>query len=285
MFQVYISSGSMKYFFSLFLFIALATSCIAETITIVADEWPPFNGRAKSRDEGYMVDIARMIFEDKGIDVKYVTMPWKRAIAGTRQGVYTAVVGASKRDAAGFVFPEEELARNTLAFYVKKGNSWRFQGVDSIRQITLGVIAGYDYRQWLNEYIKENRNNASKVQILTGNVPLQRSLQKLMLDRIDVVVDTEAAILWEAKRLGFLNEIESAGYGGEPAFCYIAFSPKRADSPIYAKILSDGIAQLRTNGKLQNILDKYGLTDWRLPTRENQLKNESQQKKGSLVKP
>ena len=253
----------MKYFLSLLFIIALATICTAETITIVADEWPPFNGEANSQAEGYMVDIARIIFEAKGIEVKYVTMPWKRAIAGTRQGMYTAAVGASKTDAVGFIFPEEELARNKLAFYVKKDNSWRFKGVESIHQIKLGVIAGYDYRQWLNDYIKEHSNNANKVQILTGDVPLQRSLQRLLLGRINVVVDSEAAILWEAKRLGFSNEIECAGYGDEPSFCYIAFSPNIPSSPIYAQILSDGIAQLRSNGKLQKILDKYGLTDWR----------------------
>jgi polar amino acid transport system substrate-binding protein len=243
----------------------MATTCVAETITMVADEWPPFNAAANSREEGYMVDIAREVFEEKGIEVEYMTMPWKRALAETRKGTYTAVIGASKTDAAGFVFPKEELACNKLAFYVKKGNPWKFKDIESIKRVRLGVIAAYDYRQWLNEYIKANSNNPDKVQILTGDVPLQRNLSKLLLDRIDVVVDTEAAILWEAKRLGISHDIEPAGYGSEPSFCYIAFSPNRARSPIYAEILSDGIAKLRENGKLQDILDKYGLIDWKKP--------------------
>lgn len=255
----------MKYFVFFCCIIAIASTCTAETITIVADEWPPFNGKANSQDEGYMVDIVRIVFEEKGIEVKYITMPWKRAIAETKQGVYTAAIGASKTDAVGFVFPEEELARNRLAFYVKKGNIWKFQGIESIQQIKLGVIAGYDYRQWLNEYITKNSNNTNKIQILTGDIPLQRGLQGLLLDRIDVVVDTEAAILSEAKRSSLSHQIQSAGYGHELSFCYIAFSPNIPRSPIYAQILSDGIAQLRSNGKLQNILDKYGLIDWRNP--------------------
>ena len=215
------------------------------------------------KEPNLKVDIARIVFETKGINLKYVTMPWKRALLETRQGIYAAVIGASKTDAAGFVFPEEELARNKLAFYVKKGSIWRFKGVESIEQIKLGAAAGYDYRQWLNDYIKENSDNANKVQILTGDVPLQRNLQRLLLNRIDAVVDTEAAILWEAKRLGVSHEIESAGYGDEPSYCYIAFSPNAVKSPVYAQILSDGIAQLRSTGQLQIILDRYGLTDWR----------------------
>lgn len=255
----------MKYCCAFILILAMATTCFAETITMVADEWPPFNAAANSREEGYMVDIAREVFEEKGIEVQYMTMPWKRALAETRKGTYAAVIGASKTDAAGFVFPEEELARTKLAFYVKKGNPWKFKDIESIKQIKLGAIAGYDYRQWLNDYIKANSNNPDKVQILTGDVPLQRNLSKLLLDRIDVVVDTEAAILWEAKRLGISHDIEPAGYGSEPSLCYIAFSPNRAKSSIYAQILSDGIVKLRGNGKLQDILDKYGLIDWKKP--------------------
>jgi len=255
----------MRYFVVFYFIIAMATTCPAETITIVADEWPPFNGSANSQAEGYMVDIIRIVFETHGIEVKYITMPWKRAIAETRKGVYTAAIGASKTDAVGFVFPKEELARNRLAFYVKKGNIWKFEGIESIQQIKLGVIAGYDYRQWLNEYIKKNSSNTNKIQILTGDIPLQRGLQGLLLERIDVVVDNEAAILSEANRLGIIHQIQPAGYGHELSFCYIAFSPNIARSPIYAQILSDGIVQLRSTGKLQNILDKYGLTDWRKP--------------------
>ena len=51
---------------------------------------------------------------------KLKIVPWKRAIAETRSGRYHGAIGASKTDAQGFVFPEEELARNVLSFYIKK---------------------------------------------------------------------------------------------------------------------------------------------------------------------
>ena len=101
---------------------------IAETITIVADEWPPFNGKPQSNAEGYMVDVVRTVFNARGIEVIYQNVPWKRAIRGTLSGKYNAAIGASKNDGDGLIFPEEELARNVLAFYVKKGNPWRFEG-------------------------------------------------------------------------------------------------------------------------------------------------------------
>ena len=235
----------------------------AETVTLVADEWPPFNGKPGAEKEGYMVDIAREIFEARGYTVEYKLVPWKRAILGTREGTYSGAIGASKTDAEGFIFPAEELARNFLAFYVKKGHPWRFRDYSSVKEITLGVIGGYDYRVWLNEYIQANKDDQSKVQILTGDIPLARNLQKLLKDRIDAVVDTEAAIRSVAKELGILDQIEPAGYGQEPAYCYIAFSPNNPNSQKYADILSEGIIAMRESGSLQLILDKYGLNDWK----------------------
>jgi polar amino acid transport system substrate-binding protein len=256
----------MKYITSCMgiLMILMATSVAkTETITIVADAWPPFNAEPQSNAEGYMVDIARTIFEEQGILVEYRNTPWKRAIMGTRNGTYNAAIGASKTDAKDFIFPKEELARNLLAFYVKKGNTWRFTDLDSIKQIRLATIGGYDYRKWLNDYIQSTPRNSDKVQILLGDLPLQRNLNKLLLDRVDVVVDTEAAIRWEAKRLNILHKIEPAGFGKKPSYCYIAFSPSLPKSPVYAQILSKGIERLRVNGKLQVILNKYGVIDWK----------------------
>ena len=43
---------------------------------------------------------------------------------------------------------------------------------------------------------------------------------------------------------------------------YIAFSPQKPESHKLAKILSEGMLKLRESGKLEEILNKYGLSDW-----------------------
>lgn len=233
------------------------------TIVLVADEWPPFNTLPSGSQQGYIVDIAREVFEPLGYTIDYRIVPWTRALEMTRSGMANGAVGASKTDAAGFVFPTEELARNTLAFYVKKGNPWRFSGPESIAEITLGTIAGYDYRPWLLQYIEENSKDPAKVQVIYGDDPLKRNLIKLLGDRIGVVVDTEAAIRHVAREMKILNQIECAGYGNEPAYIYIAFSPNRSDSQQLAQLLSEGITRLRESGRLAQILAMYGLVDWK----------------------
>ena len=239
------------------------TKLAAEEIILSADPWPPFNTEPGSKNEGYLIDVAREVFEPLGHQVTYTCVPWKRALDGTRSGRYTGAVGASTTDASGFIFPNEELARNVLAFYTLADNPWRFEGPESIASVTIGVAAGYDYRRWLNDYIRIHAGDAGRVQVIAGKNPLKLNLKKLLLERIDVVVDSEAVIRYTAKQMNVLEKIKPAGYGVEPAYIYIAFSPALPRSDALARQLSDGIVQLRHSGRLQAILDRYGLRDWK----------------------
>ena len=250
-----------------FLLLLMLTMCSPATwagdILLVADPWPPFNIEPGSDHEGYLVDVARAVFEPAGRTVTYKPVPWKRAIEGTRTGSYTGAIGASKTDAAGFVFPGEELARNVLAFFTRSDDLWQFEGPASLESVSIGVAAGYDYRRWLNDYISTHCDDDRRVQVIAGANSLKQNLKKLLLKRIDVVVDTEAAIRSTAKEMGILGKIRAAGYGVEPAYIYIAFSPALPESPTLANQLSEGIADLRRSGRLQSILDRYGLRDWK----------------------
>jgi len=248
---------------SLFFIFFMTLPAIAAEIILVADPWPPFNCETGKSQEGYIVDVARAVFEPSGHTVIYQNIPWKRALQGTHTGKYSGAIGASKTDGKGLVFPDEELARNVLSFYVRKESAWRFQGPHTIETVSIGVAAGYDYRRWLNDYIHAHRDDEGRVQVISGNNPLVQNLKKLILKRIDVIVDTEAAIRFQAQEMGILDEIKPAGYGTEPAYIYIGFSPKRGQSHELARRLSEGTIKLRKNGQLQMILDRYGLMDWK----------------------
>jgi len=246
-----------------FILLVCPTIVWSETVTLVADEWPPFNATPNAAEEGFLVDVARAVFEKKGIQVSYKLIPWRRAVELTRAGTYNGLLGASKTDAPDFIFPSEELARNVMSFYVRRDSPWVFNHRSDIEDVSLGVIAGYDYRTWLLDYIEAHRNEPRKIQVMTGRQPLQRNILKLLNNRIDAIVDNEAVILNVARRMGLNDRIKPAGYGSEIAYIYIAFSPKHADSQRYAQLLSEGLVQLRLNGQLASILSKYGLKDWK----------------------
>jgi polar amino acid transport system substrate-binding protein len=235
----------------------------AETITFVADEWPPFNIVPDKQPEGYMLDIAREVFKAHGIDVVYTVVPWQRALEGTRLGQYTAAIGPTREEAPYLVFPREELSLNRYSFWVKKGNPWRFTGNKSLQSVSLGVVDGYDYRPWLNAYIKNNKKNPKKIQSVNGSKAVEMNIRKLAAGRTDAMVENESTVIYMAKKINMTESIQFAGYDKEAARCYIGFSPAISHSQKYARMLSEGIIRLRNSGRLTQILAVYGLKDWK----------------------
>lgn len=241
----------------------LKTPAVAETITLAADEWAPYNIRPGVQPEGYMIDIAREIFGRHGIKVEYHTTTWKRALEGTRSGIYTAAVGATRDDAPSLLFPDESLAVYRLTYWARKDTTWRYTGEKSLEQISLGVIDGYHYGLQLNRYINLHRAKPARVQVVAGNSALEMNLRKLQARRIEATVDNEDSIRYTARQLGILHELMIVGREQRIENCYIAFSPAIPKSKIYARMLSEGVRELRRNGRLQQILAVYGLKDWK----------------------
>lgn len=248
--------------FMILISLVTVTFSHADTIIIVSDDWCPFNCEPGSEHPGYMVEIARLIFNKSGHTIEYINAPWNRAVDETRKGKYNAVIGAFKGDAPDFVFPENEQGIVGNSFFTKKESVWKYEGVPSLSTVNLGVIDSYDYNTEINDYIKQTPNSP-KVQVMFGKNALELNINKLIKGRIDVVLESDAVFRYKISQMGHQNKIRSAGTLGPPEKAYIAFSPTTNKSKLYAKILSDGMSELRSSGKLKTVLADYGLTDWK----------------------
>jgi len=125
----------------IFVFIAVeATVCMADAITIGADEWFPYNGPPESSLPGYGVEITRVIFEEKGHTIDYKTTNWIRAVKMTLAGQFNCVIGATSGDIPQAIFPEEPIGISLNAFFVKKGSKWKYESVDSLKLFLLELL-------------------------------------------------------------------------------------------------------------------------------------------------
>ena len=234
----------------------------ANEISFVGDLWPPFNGVPGSDEEGYFLDIARAVFEPKGHRVTYIVRPWRRAVREVEAGAYDALLGPFMSEAPGFIFPEEEIGFTTLSFFTRNDSTWTFTGLDSLKDVRLGIIQDYDYRRWLQEFRLEHPEN---LVVVSGEDAIARNLQLLIRGRIDAIPTNEFSFRYRAKAVGVLDQIRFAGHdtieGGRNL--YIAFSPSRTASKVYAEMLSEGIQELRKSGRLAEILATYDLKDWK----------------------
>lgn len=236
----------------------------ADTITVRADKWPPFNDDPASSQPGYVVEILKAIFEPLGHTIDYQTMPWTRAVEEIKAGKIDAVIGASATDAPGCVFPSEPIGMMANRFFVVKGSSWAFQNADSLKSIKLGCIDGYAYDEAeIDAYIESA--SAPAVQITTGDGALEKNIQKLQAGRIDAIIECDPVMQFTMNKMGVAADaiVVAGNPAGKNSPLYVAFTPTKETSKKYAEQFSEGLNKLRALGELKKILDRYQQTDWK----------------------
>ncbi len=240
-----------------------------ETITIVADTWCPYNCNPKSPHKGFMVDIAKQAFAKHDIEVIYSVVPWTRAIEETRKGLHTAIIGSAHGDAPDFIFPDVPQGFLQNHFYVKKAGKWRYDGINSLKNIILGIIADYSYNDELDNYIKKYKLDPNKISMMSGDDALGINLSKLKRDKINAIIEAQYVMDYYLSMNNMKNDVEDVGIlpPSKEDFLYIAFSPKdKKLARKYAAILTDETKNMRASGQLKKIMATYGLEDWEKPT-------------------
>lgn len=241
----------------------------AETITVAADVWCPYT----CAEGGYMLEIARDIFQKNHIEMDYRVEPWAQALEKTREGEYDAVIGAAKADAPDFIFPSMLQGLSNMQFWVLEGNGWNYEGIESLAKIRLGVVQDYAYSKALNDYILANQNNEDRIAVVKGNNALAENLNRLKSGAIDVLVEDENVVNYYLASQAMDIHIRMAGSpvpqeDREANYLRIAFSPKNPKAQEYAAMLDAGMKELRRSGELAKILDLYHVSDWYGITKE-----------------
>lgn len=244
---------------SLFLF--AATVAHSETILMKSDKWCPFTcnpSNTKDKQQGYVVEVAKIIFERKGHNVVFQIDSWTNSIESVRFGVATAIASTTKADAPDFIYPQKSMGSNKECFYVKTKDPWEFTNVNSLKNRKIGAAQSYAYSAELMSYLREHTEDVFKAH---GDNPLMLNIQKLQEGKINTIVENPFVFNYYTENKKIRDNFEEAGCTeGDPL--YIGFSPKNPRSKEFAKILENGIEELRKDGTLGKIIEKYSLKDW-----------------------
>ena len=252
----------MKMLKTISLWLCLPFSAVADEISLHADPWCPYNCQPGPQP-GYMIELAQKIFSKAGHRVNYQLTAWTRAKKQLTEGKISAVVGMSlsKSNASKWVFPAQNLGVEQYCFYTKHGASWRYQNIDSLSEISLGIIKSYGYGEVLDSYIKANRST-DKITAISEDSGILRNLKMASLGRIDATIGNKVVVEQVIKQNSLSGQIQQSGCKKDPRPLFIVFSLVDPKAQEYAELLSEGIRAMRASGELQTILDKYGIADW-----------------------
>ncbi|MDG9930011.1 MULTISPECIES: transporter substrate-binding domain-containing protein [unclassified Pseudomonas] len=230
-----------------------------ETLVIAADPWCPINCAADAERPGIFVELARDIFAEAGIEVRYETRNWARVLQQVRRGEINAAVGAGREDAPDFLFTDTPVALSRNCFYTLPASTWRYTGVDSLPGVRLGVINDYSYGELINAYVEAHRRDDQHVQVAAGDRALEINLNKLRLGRLDVVLENSWVLQAHLAARGRPVEVREAGCREPDVPIYLAFSPAREDSARYVELFERGLRRYRADGRLEALLRAYGV--------------------------
>lgn len=244
----------------------VASNALADTITIRADPWLPYNGVGNQAPAGYMIELARLIAEAEGHTIDYRNLPWDDAIAAVRDGRFDCVVGATRGDTPDFAFPANAWGQSQSVFFAMADGGWRWNGVESLEGKRLAVIEGYAYGEGIDAYIEQHKADASRIVVVNsvGRAAVA-AVSNLVGKRADVWIENRYVGVDTLTKLELADRIVERGALDAPEDVYIACTPADPRGARYAQMFSDGIARLRSEGKLAEVLGRYGLRDWATP--------------------
>jgi polar amino acid transport system substrate-binding protein len=226
-----------------------------------SDPWLPYVGQVSDNEEGYTIDLIREIYKPFGYTVRLVNMPWTRCIAETREGKFNGLTQSEPNEATGFIFSSESIGVTRPTFFAQPNTDWTYTGVNSLKNIRLGVIQTYTYEKSIDEYIQKNIGTKAIFSV-KGDDALPKLINLLKSGRIDAFIENRIVGTYSFLKAGAKqNQYRIAGeVPGLKLFLPLSLS--LPESIELAKIFNNRIQEMRANGSLQKILARYEVEDW-----------------------
>lgn len=246
------------------LLLLLAAVATADVVVMRADPWYPVNADPDSERPGYVVEIARFALARAGHELDYALLPWERSVDGVRRGSIDCLPGAQRIGLPDLLFSSESFGVDRMAFFARHdAPAWVFRSLPDLQTKVVAVISGYSYSETMNAFITSTPGSAN-LQITKGEKALERNIKMLLAGRVDLVLESIPAFEHKVREMGVAKLVMQAAPLPESPDIYVACSPAKASSAAYLRALDEGLRELRRSGRLQPILDKYGLRDWQL---------------------
>lgn len=249
------ASQSLRRFAAALLLAVCAQPAMAAKLTVVTEEFAPFNYTRDGRLNGYAVEVVQELLARARLDYSIASYPWSRAYEmATRMPdvlIFSMARGPEREDKFTWIAP---LARRHAYLYKLAAR----------HDINLR-----DIREVANYRVATNRGNFAQAQLQKlGQLPSrqidlsnvdQSNLKKLIAGRVDFIVATEDSVQALCATAGVpLAALErSLSMPGDSIY-FLAAS--LATPPDTVQRLRDAYEQLQKTPFIKRAAEKYNIT-------------------------
>lgn len=233
---------------------------IPNRIVLATTDWCPYACSNSDTSPGIAYEYVKAVLKKNGIDAHIEFYPWTRAIKEVRSCRAHGLLTAVREEAPYLNFTHTPTMAYRVCFFTQASNDWVFQGIQSLKQVTLGAIRGYGYDPQLDEYIRDP-NSQGSLQLISGGDEILRFINMLSLKRIDTFLDDQYVAAWQAKsnKVDF-SEVRKAGCLADNPF-YLALNPALEWGDKLIELLDGAFLKKENKALLNTILKKYTAQD------------------------
>jgi polar amino acid transport system substrate-binding protein len=248
---------------SLFLLLILNSDIRAETLNIASDIWCPYICDDKETP-GILVEALNEIAKTKKMNINFEIIPLSRSLIMASKSEIDIVLAVTRSHIADYKLQSSTQYYGGWQndFYINNKTEWLPSKLNDLEDFlnsgeTLGIIKGYEYGPYIDSL---KFKYASSIYQATGDSPLAKNIKMLQKGRISALLDSRFNVEYEVNKNNIVDLIYARSEGDfVPLF--LGFSP--TTNPKVINNIDDGLVLIRRKGILRDILEKYGVSDWR----------------------
>ncbi|MEH6347458.1 MAG: transporter substrate-binding domain-containing protein [Bermanella sp.] len=225
---------------------------LAEKIIAAGDPWPPFVD-PDSPTLGIIVEITRAAYKTQNYEIEMKFVPWARAIDGVKEADYDVLLSAwYTKERAKFLYFSDPYLENKIKIIKRKGDSFEFNGLDSLTGKNVGVVRGYGYGDEFSNATNFNRPEGKNV---------MTNIKKLVSKRVDLTLEDEivARAMMKKDSPDLLNKVEFSKKALSTNTVHVTSGLKNSRHKTIINAFNKGFKEIKSNGTLDAILKKYGI--------------------------
>lgn len=241
----------MKKFATAWLFILIfPAGILAEEITIVFEEWPPYQFTQDKEIVGMDTEVVKEAFRRMGTNIKFRSLPWARALEEVKNGDAHAIFSIAYPDQHQFLhFPKTPISAQRSVFFVRKDSDMKISDISDLEGVSVGVVRDNFYGDRFDKNEKIKRDVANNQFLI---------FKKLLAKRHDIMISFDVVGLYVAKQMGITDKVKTLDYVVDDQPTYVAFSKaKGSQNTELAKQFSETLEQLHKEGFTEKIRKKY----------------------------
>lgn len=249
--------------------ISLANVSHAKTLKVCYDQWAPMTifPSEGAPNRGVVIDMLDHIYSAKGYQLKYYEVPLARGIDMVAEGVCDMLPEYlfTKKTALEYEYASIETFAYTSAFVVRRNDSWRYNGIQSIAGKRLATGPGWDYSSMSIDYQNyiNDPKNSDLVEVIAGDDDvIERILSMIKDHRVDFYADNELVLQHALNRLDLDKELKIVRPGLENKLVELPIFSKKIPTirrKELIKIWNEGRLSLKGD-KEEMLLKKYQIS-------------------------